>query len=366
MKIVILGLTYSSSWGNGHATLWRGLVSALAQRGVNVVFFEKNVEYYALNRDRTAIPRGSLVLYDDLADVLPRLRRELVEADATILTSFCPDAQAGASAILDHCRGIKVFYDLDTPVTLGALERGENVAYLPRIGLSVFDLVLSYTGGRAMEALKKGLGARCVRALYGHVDPAVHRRVEEVERFRADLSYIGTFAPDRQNKLESLLIEPARRRPDLWFIIAGAQYPAAFPWQNNIAFVRHLPPGEHSAFYSSSRLTLNITRADMAEYGYCPSGRMFEAAACATPILSDAWEGLSEFFRVGEEVLIASSTDAAAAALSQDPSMLQAIGEAARARVLSAHTSAHRADELLSFLGQTRNCPSHFTAAAEV
>lgn len=366
MKIVVLGLTYSSSWGNGHATLWRGLASALAKRGVRLVFFEKNTDYYARNRDCIDIPNGNLVLYDEIANVRDRLQQELTEADAAVLTSFCPDAQIGARAILDHCRGVKVFYDLDTPVTLGALERGEHVAYLPRVGLAAFDLVLSYTGGRALEALGQGLGARNVRALYGHADPAVHHRVPEVFRFRADLSYIGTYAADRQAKLEHLLIKPARQRADLWFVIAGAQYPASFPWQQNIAFVRHLPPDEHSAFYSSSRLTLNITRADMAANGYCPSGRIFEAAACGTPILSDSWDGLSDFFLPGEEILLAFSTSDVLAALSRAPDDLAAIGEAARARVLAQHTSLHRANQLLSFIAEARHPHAHLPAEEEV
>ena len=365
MKLVILGLTFSSSWGNGHATLWRGLVRALAKRGVEVVFYEKDVEYYAQNRDCTTIPGGRLVLYDEYADVRDALRRDLGEADAAILTSFCPDARAGAHDILDRCSGTSVFYDLDTPVTLAALSRGEAVAYLPGEGLGGFDLVLSYTGGRALDVLRHELGARRVHPLYGHADPSEHHRVAPVERFRADLSYIGTYASDRQARLAELLLEPASRRPDLWFVIAGAQYPSDFPWRPNIAFVRHLPPAEHAAFYSSSRLTLNITRADMAHNGFCPSGRLFEAAACGTPILSDDWEGLDAFFASGEEILIAHSTEDAMAALARSPRELAAIGEAARARVLAAHTSAHRADELIGLLESVGRASLDTSAAAE-
>jgi spore maturation protein CgeB len=241
---------------------------------------------------------------------------------------------------------LRTFYDLDTPVTLARVQAGEPLEYIGPRGLGEFDLVLSYTGGRALAELQTRLGARRVVPLYGSVDPDVYRRTEGASHYRADLSYMGTYAADRQHLLEQLLVEPARQLPDRRFLIGGAQYPTAFPWASNIFFVRHLPPGEHPAFYSSSRLTLNVTRAAMARMGHCPSGRLFEAAACGAPILSDAWEGLEAFFRPGLEILVAQDTDGAIGALETSDAELARIAAQARERTLEEHTADRRAAEL--------------------
>jgi len=349
MKLTIFGLTLSSSWGNGHATLWRGLVRALGRDGHDVTFFERDVPYYAQHRDLPSIPEGTLVLYPEWNDVLPAARRHLATSDAVIITSYCPDA-IPATRLLDEAPGLRVFYDLDTPVTLARLSRGEKVDYIPDDGLSAFDLVLSYTGGAALDALRDRLNARQVAPLYGHADPAVHCPAQGVPQYRADLSYLGTYAPDRQRALEELFIEPARRCREQRFVIGGSGHPPDFPWVENIWFVRHVAPPEHAAFYSSSRLTLNVTRADMASMGFCPSGRLFEAAACGTPVLSDTWEGLDAFFTPGEEILLARTREDAIAALELAPGELARIAAAARQRVLDEHSSAHRARELLSLL----------------
>jgi spore maturation protein CgeB len=159
------------------------------------------------------------------------------------------------------------------------------------------------------------------------------------------LSYLGTFAHDRQRALELLFLEPARRLPDKKFLIGGAQYPADFPWSDNIYFVRHLPPGDHAAFYSSARLNLNVTRQPMAEMGFCPSGRLFEAAACGAPVLSDAWEGLDQFFMPETEILVGQSPDDLRAALELSDAELAAIGRRARERTLEEHTATRRAQQ---------------------
>jgi spore maturation protein CgeB len=348
MKLVVFGLTVSSSWGNGHATLWRGLIRALAARGCTVVFYERDVPYYAGHRDLTALEGAELVLYGAWDEVRDRAVRDLFDADAGMVTSYCPDAE-DASALL-RSAALSVFYDLDTPVTLARLAGGEAVPYVPRGGLGGFDLVLSYTGGRALDALREQLGARRAEPLYGHVDPQVHRPVPPEPRFAGDLSYLGTYAEDRQAALEGLFLEPARRRPERRFVLAGAGYPQDFPWRENIWFVQHLPPDAHAAFFSSSRLTLNVTRRDMAAMGWCPSGRLFEAAACGAPVLSDRWEGLERFFEPDREILLADSSGDAVAALDLDPAEAARIGAAARARVLAEHTSDHRAADLLALL----------------
>jgi spore maturation protein CgeB len=349
MKIVVFGLTISSSWGNGHATLWRGLCKALTKIGHEVTFFERNAPYYAAHRDWEQMPNGELILYDNWCDVLERVRASLFDADVAIVTSYCPDAITATQEMLD-ASVLRVFYDLDTPVTLNALRSGNRVAYLPVSGLRDFDLVLSYTGGEALDDLEDYLGAANAHALYGHVDPDVHRPVPSVEHYKADLSYLGTYAADRQPTLERLFVRAARLQPNKRFLIGGAQYPQDFPWTNNVYFVQHVAPADHAAFFCSSRLTLNVTRAAMAAMGWCPSGRLFEAAACGAVLLSDWWAGLDAFYAPESEILIADDTTAALVALELSDETLRRIGRAARERTLDEHTCHHRARELCDLL----------------
>jgi spore maturation protein CgeB len=350
MKLVIFGLTLSSSWGNGHATLWRGLCRALARQGHRIVFFERDVPYYALNRDLRELPGTDLRLYADWPSALSEARRETADADAAMVTSYCPDGAAASELVLATAGPLSVFYDLDTPVTLEQLARGEPVPYLPPEGLGGFDLVLSYTGGRALDELRDRLGARRVAPLYGSVDPEVHRPADPLADFQGDVSYLGTYAADRQEALEQLFLQPARRLPAKRFVIGGAQYPVDFPWGSNVFFVRHLPPADHPAFYASSPLTLNVTRAAMASMGYCPSGRLFEAAACGTAVLSDTWEGLDRFFEPGREIFTAAGTDEAAEILSLPRDEVRKVARAARERTLAEHTAERRAAEMVAML----------------
>jgi spore maturation protein CgeB len=346
MRLIVFGLTLSSSWGNGHATLWRGLGRALAQRGHEIVFFERDVPYYAQNRDLTTWSAGKLILYKDWSAAEEQVRVALQDADVVIVSSFCPDALPATDLISTLAKGVKIFYDLDTPVTLTEYREKGAVSYIPTDGLRRFDLVLSFTGGRALDDLGRFLGARNVATLYGHVDPEVHRPSELNETYRANLSYLGTFARDRQQTLEQLFVEPARLLPEKRFLIGGALYPHNFPWVSNIYFVRHLPPSEHPAFFSSSDLTLNVTRPSMAEMGFCPSGRLFEAASCGAAIVSDYWNGIEDFFQPGQEVLLAKGTADIVGALSLPAEKFAEVAAAGRRRVLLQHTSAHRAEEL--------------------
>jgi spore maturation protein CgeB len=350
MKIVIFGLTISSSWGNGHATLWRGLCNALARRGHRIVFYERDVPYYAEHRDLNSLPGGELVLYPDWSTAARRASADLCSADVAMVTSYCPDGVEATELILSSSVPLRAFYDLDTPVTLDCLQSGKPVTYISPRGLADFDLVLSYTGGRALEELKRRLGARRVAPLYGSVDPAVHHPTAPEPTYTCDLSYLGTYAEDRQPTLEALFIDAARRLPERRFLIGGAQYPQEFPWTPNIFFVRHVEPSLHPAFYCSSRATLNVTRRAMKDMGYCPSGRLFEAAACGAPIISDVWEGLDQFFTPGKEIIFASSAEETIRALELTDAELKKIGNAARERALAEHTAEHRARELEGLL----------------
>jgi spore maturation protein CgeB len=346
VKLVVFGLTVSSAWGNGHATLWRGLCRGLHALGHQVVFFERDVPYYAEHRDMHGEPWCRLVLYTDWQNAQADARRELSDADVGMVTSYCHDGRAAADLVCSSATPRKVFYDLDSPVTLDRLARGEDVSYLPPEGFGGFDLVLSYAGGSTLEGLQRHLGARTVAPLYGSVDPNVHRPVPPMDALRNDLSYIGTYAADRQPALERLFLSPARQRPQLQFALAGSQYPADFPWSENLRYLWHLPPCDHPAFFCSSGFTLNITRAAMAAAGHCPSGRLFEAAACGTPIVTDNWPGLEDFFEPGDQIVVASDTADVLTALDMTDEQRRLIGARARQRTLDCHTAAVRAREL--------------------
>jgi spore maturation protein CgeB len=349
MKLAIFGLTVSSSWGNGHATLWRGLCNALARHGHDVTFFERDVPYYANYRDLVWPESYKLVLYPSWAEVNSLAKAAVSESDVAVVTSYCPDAPA-ASALVLESKALGVFYDLDTAVTLQTFRAHGAVDYIPNNGLGDFDLVLSYVGGRALEDLRALFGAKSVAPLYGSVDPEVHKPVAPSSHYHSDLSYLGTYAADRQSALQSLFLDPAQRLPRRKFMLGGAQYPDNFPWNENVWFVEHVPPPEHPAFYSSSKATLNVTRSAMASFGYCPSGRLFEAAACETPVVSDSWEGLDEFFEPGREILVASSANDVVHAIELGDQELRQIGKAARERVFSAHTADHRSREFLQLV----------------
>ena len=356
MKIVIFGLTISSSWGNGHATIWRALCGGLARRGHTIVFFERDVPYYAAHRDLRDIPHGELCLFGDWDQIAGVVRRHLSDADVAIVTSYCADARAASDLLFESSIPLRVFYDLDAPVTLARLAGGEEIEYLGSRGLRDFDLVLSYTGGRTLDSLKEALGARRVAPLYGCVDPEAHRPVAPVPRFMCDLSYLGTYAADRQAALNALFLEPARRMPHHRFYIGGSQYPPQFPWASNIHYVPHMPPQEHPPFFCSSRMTLNVTRQAMADMGYCPSGRLFEAASCGTPILSDWWEGLQTIFQPQREILIVREGEDVVRAIETSDRELREMAAAARDRVLREHTADHRAVEMEARLTEAASC----------
>ncbi|MGZ4837809.1 MAG: CgeB family protein [Terriglobales bacterium] len=353
MKITIFGLTLSSSWGNGHATPFRAIVRALHRRGHRVTFYEKDVPYYARRRDFDHCDYCNLVLYDEWDQVRPQALREARASDVVVCTSYCPEGGRIVDDVLPLQPPLRVFYDLDTPITLQNLEQGD-LEYLCRDQVGCFDLYLSFTGGRILDVLEQRWGARMARPVYGCVDPDVHNCVSERADLRCALSYMGTYAADRQHKLDALFLEPARRRPDSCFILAGSLYPRESTWPENVRLLEHVAPADHAALYSSSRLTLNITRDGMARYGYCPSGRFFEAAACGTPLITDHWQGLETFFSPGDELLVAPGVEDVLEALNAGDEELSRIAWRARERTLCQHTGDDRAREMLGYFEEAR------------
>lgn len=343
MKVVILGLSITSSWGNGHATNFRGLVRALAERGHDVAFLERDVPWYALHRDLPHPPHGRTVLYGSL-DELATHAPLVAAADLVVVGSYVPEGIAVAEWVLRTARSVTAFHDIDTPVTVAALDGG-TCEYLTPALAARFDLYLSFTGGPTLDVLRERYGVRRPRAFHCLVDPDAYRPLDVEARF--DLGYLGTYSADRQPGLERLLLEPARRRPDLRFAVAGPLYPDSIRWPANVERIEHLAPDEHPGFYAAQRFTLNITRADMVRAGWSPSVRLFEAAACAVPVISDRWPGLHDVFVDEREILVADTSDDVLRHLDDaGGERRDAIGRAARHRVLDGHTAAHRAVEL--------------------
>lgn len=345
MKLVVLGLSLSSSWGNGHATTYRALLRAFAARGHDVLFLERDVPWYRGNRDCPDPEYCRLEFYRSL-DELEDWRNEIEQADSVIVGSYVPDGVEVGRFVQKHARGVTAFYDIDTPVTLAKLERGDH-EYLSRELIPGYDLYLSFTGGPTLERIERDYGSPAARALYCSVDPDSYRPLDLPKRW--DLSYLGTYSDDRQPTLERLLIEPARRLPHFKFVVAGPKYPDDIDWPENVERIEHLPPSGHADFYAGSRFTLNVTRADMIEAGWAPSVRLFEAAACATPVISDRWDGLDQLFEPGSEIILADTSDQVIERLEALGSA-ETIGAAARRRVLAEHISDHRASELERYL----------------
>ena len=340
MKIVVLGLSLSSSWGNGHATTFRALLRVLGQRH-DILFLEREQPWYAENRDLPTPDFCELALYNDV-EALANYRSEIAAADAVIVGSYVPDGVAVIAQVCQWVHGAFCFYDIDTPVTLSKLVAGEK-AYISADTIPLFDVYLSFTGGPILRRLREVYGARNAVALYCGVDENRYRALDVARRW--DLGYLGTYSPDRQPALERLLLETARRAPDRKFVVAGPMYPE-MTWPANVERIEHLPPDEHPAFYNAQAWTLNVTRADMIAAGYSPSVRLFEASACGVPIISDAWSGLETIFRPETEIVIADQTDDVLAALAMPEPARQQIAAAARTRCLADHTAAHRAAEL--------------------
>jgi len=365
VKITVFGLTISSSWGNGHATPYRAIIRALHRMGHQVHFFEKDVSYYSSRRDFESCDYCRLTLYPEWQQVRKMALKTAGESDIVITASYLPEGQRISDEVLDLGRPLHVFYDLDTPITLKNLQEGE-VDYLRCDQIPAFDLVLSFTGGKALEELERDYGARIARPLYGCIDPDVYARVEASAEFACDLSYMGTYAPDRQDKLDELFLEPARRHPQEQFLLAGPLYPWQWQWPDNVHRIDHVSPHSHPAFYSSSRITLNLTRQEMARNGWCPSGRFFEAAACGTPLISDWWEGLDCFFDVLSDLRVVATAEHVENALTMDEGELRALAAHARERTLDDHTGQVRARQLLRYFEEARSPASTRAATNEV
>lgn len=345
LDIVFLGLSITSSWGNTHAPIYRGLLRELARRGHRVLFLERDLPWYATRRDLPRPPYGRTELYCSLDELRERFGQAVAGADVVVIGSFVPDGCAVAVWVLEAAGGVVAFYDIDTPVTLSRLVRGVHEYISPQL-VPRFDLYLSLVAGPTLARLEREYGARRAVALHSAVDPDEYHPTgaEPV----ADLGYLGSYTADRQVALDRFLVVPARHMPDRRFLLAGPGHPPGVEWPANLKHIdRHLPPREQADFYRGLRYSLNLTRSDMIGTGFAPSRRVLEAAACGTPVVTDRWPGLDSFFRPGREILVVESSDEIEAILRDiGDEERRAIGERARQVVLERHSTAQRAAEL--------------------
>ncbi|HLN22139.1 MAG TPA: glycosyltransferase [Bacteroidales bacterium] len=350
MKIVILGLSITSSWGNGHATTYRSLIKGLHRRGHDVLFLERDLPWYASNRDMPETPYCRVAIYRSVDELKKKYHDEIENAGCVIVGSYVADGIEAAGWIVATASGVKAFYDIDTPVTLAAL-RENNCKYLAASLIPSFDLYLSFSAGPCLDIFMSSFGSPAAKQFYCSVDPELYFPLEIEKKW--DLGYLGTYSDDRQPALNKLLVEPALKWTDGKFVVAGPQYPASISWNNNIERIEHLPPDLHVSFYNSQRYTLNITRRDMVKMGYSPSVRLFEAAACGVPVISDWWEGLDTIFSPGEEIFISESpADTLRVLRSVSENKRIETGQRAREVILRDHTGEKRAGELEDYIAE--------------
>lgn len=352
MKIVFIGLTVSSSWGNGHATTYRGLLGELSAQGHDVYFLEHNKPWYSNNRDFDTSEDYNLIFYQSVSELKHQHAKLVQSADMVIVGSYVPEGVAVSQWVMRQAEGVKAFYDIDTPVTLQKLDNNDE-EYLSKDIIPQFDLYLSFSGGEVLEILEQEYGARNARALYCSFDPDMYYPIDTKKKW--SLGYLGTYSDDRQPTVNTLLIDVAKKRDDQSFVVAGPGYPENIQWPDNVSRIDHLPPEKHREFYNQQKFTLNVTRQAMIRLGYSPSVRLFEAAACGVPIISDYWKGLTDLFEKDKEIFIATNADDIIRIFEETSEQeRRRVGEAARKKVLHSHTAAHRAQELVSYYEEVK------------
>lgn len=348
MKLVVIGLSITSSWGNGHATTFRALLNAFNKRGHDILFLERDVPYYAQNRDLPDPAFCEVKLYSSLNELKEKYKPEIQNADAVMVGSYVPEGVEVNDFVVKTAKGVTLFYDIDTPVTLAKLAR-EDFEYLHPRQIEKFDTYLSFAGGPVLDVLMDKYDSPNAEPLYCSVDADLY--FPEFQEIQWEMGYLGTYSDDRQPTVEKLLNQTAKKLPSKQFSIAGSQYPAKYNWSGNIELLGHLPPSEHRKYYNSQRYTLNVTRQDMIKAGFSPSVRLFEAAACKVPIISDYWDGLDSFFIPGKEILIAHTTQDAVDFINEiSEKERQQIAENAFQKILNKHTSEVRAEELERYI----------------
>ncbi len=355
MKILVIGLSITSSWGNGHATTFRSLLKSFAKRGHSILFLERDVSYYAQNRDLPQADFCEIKLYKNTTDLKTRFSENIKNADAVMVGSYVYEGVLINELVFSLAKGVKMFYDIDTPVTLNKIAN-EDFQYIKPQQIKEFDIYLSFSGGPILDFIMEEYKAPSAKALYCSVDTDLYFPKERKKTWK--MGYLGTYSADRQLTVEELLNKPAKLKKELSFLVAGPQYPENYDWAENVERISHLPPQKHNDFYNSQQYTLNVTRENMIKAGFSPSVRLFEAAACATPVISDYWSGLESFFEIGTEILIAeNSADVLTHWKNISEKQSMEIGQKAREKILKKHTSSVRAKELEEYINTVFSTP---------
>lgn len=351
LNIVVIGLSITSAWGNCHAPIYRSLIKGLSRDGHKILFLEWDAPWYRPHRDMPNPDYCGVGIYDSLETLQVKYGKAICEADIVIVGSYTYEGIQVGRWVIENAQGLKAFYDLDTPVTVVRLRNG-GCGYLAADLIPKYDIYLSSSGGLELEKFRVAYGAKRIYSLYCSVDPDQYYPEVRVRKYT--LAYLGNYVPDRHATLERYLVDPARHYSDRCFSVVGANYPGGIRWPSNVEYVEYLQPKRHREFYARQQFALNVTRPDAVAWGYSPSIRLLEAAACGVPVISDYWMGLETFFKPGVEIITVQSTIEIMEILEKyTPEECRALGEMARGRILKSHTCDQRAREFVGFLEQT-------------
>lgn len=351
MKIAFYGSSLLSAYWNGAATYYRGLLRELAARGYDVTFYEPDAFDRQQNRDIDPPDWARVVVYPATEAAVRDVIARAAEADVVVKASgvgVFDDLLLQGVAAAARPHAVRIFWDVDAGATLAEL-RADPAARLHAV-LPALDLVLTYGGGPSVVNAYRAFGARLCRPIYNGLDPSTHHPAEPDARFVADLSFLANRLPDRETRVERFFLDPAARLPERQFLIGGCGW-GDKPMPPNVRKAGHVGTADHNAFNSSSLAVLNVARDSMADVGFSPATRVFEASGAGACLITDAWEGLELFLTPGEEVLVArDGQDVAEHLAALTPERARTIGEAARIRALTEHTYARRAAEVDAIL----------------
>jgi len=346
-EIAFYGSSLVSSYWNGAATYYRGMLSALAALGYRITFYEPDAYDRQAHRDIEPPPWARSVVYPASPAGLQRVLGEARHAEIVVKASgvgvFDRELMAG---LLQAARpdALRIFWDVDAPATLAEMQADPD--HPVRSALGELDLVLTYGGGPPVVEAYERLGARSCVPVYNALDPLTHHPVAPQERFRGDLAFLGNRLPDREARVDAFLLAPARALPEQSFVLGGAGWDDK-PMPLNLRYLGHVYTRDHNAFNATPLAVLNIARDSMAAIGYSPATRVFEAAGAGACLLTDAWEGIDLFLQPDSEVLVArDGADVVEHLRALTPARARAIGERARRRILAEHTYERRAAEL--------------------
>jgi spore maturation protein CgeB len=352
MKLAFYGSSLLSAHRNGAATYYRGILAALGRQGFAITFHEPDIRDRREHRDIGPPAWCRVAVYPATDDGMKAAATEAAEADIVIKASgvgYADEALLTAAFAAARPDALRIWWDLDAPATIA--EIGDDETHPLRIALPDLDLVLSSGGGNPVEEGFRHLGAKACETVYAALDPATHHPVAADPRFSCDLGFLGNRMADREERIETYLLEPADRLGARKFLVAGAGWEDK-PCPPSLTKLGHLGTDLHNAFNASARAVLNVNRAAAAATGYCPSPRLFEAAGAGACLITDAWRGIEMFLTPGKEILVARDADDVVEALDAlTPERAREIGEQALARLLADHTYARRAEALAGILG---------------